>query len=115
MPKAGQKVARPVKKILMGSETKALVALGKVNDDLTVTPEGFCLASVADNEYAKEAKLLSSTQAIIDETKNNPNAIGYVGLVLLIAKMCAFNDLVGCSGNCNQGRTQCDCQEARDA
>ncbi|MDZ4170112.1 MAG: phosphate ABC transporter substrate-binding protein [Coriobacteriia bacterium] len=33
-----------------------------------------------DNEYAKEAKLLSSTQAIIDETKNNPNAIGYVGL-----------------------------------
>ena len=27
MPKAGQKVARPVKKILMGSETKALVAL----------------------------------------------------------------------------------------
>ncbi len=42
-------------------------------------------------------------------------AIGYVGLVLLIAKMCAFNDLVGCSGNCNQGRTQCDCQEARDA
>ncbi len=33
-----------------------------------------------DNEYAKEAKLLASTQAIIDETKNNPNAIGYVGL-----------------------------------
>lgn len=33
-----------------------------------------------DSEYAKEAKLLASTQAIIDETKNNPNAIGYVGL-----------------------------------
>jgi phosphate transport system substrate-binding protein len=31
-------------------------------------------------EYAKEAKLLASTQAIIDETRNNPNAIGYVGL-----------------------------------
>ncbi len=33
-----------------------------------------------EKEYAKEAKLLASTQAIIDETKNNPNAIGYVGL-----------------------------------
>jgi len=33
-----------------------------------------------DKEYAKTAKLLASTQAIIDETKNNPNAIGYVGL-----------------------------------
>ncbi len=33
-----------------------------------------------DKEYAKEAKLLPSTQAIVDETKANPNAIGYVGL-----------------------------------
>lgn len=33
-----------------------------------------------DKEYAKAAKLLASTQAIVDETKNNPNAIGYIGL-----------------------------------
>lgn len=33
-----------------------------------------------DAEYAKEAKLLASTQAIVDETRNNPNAIGYIGL-----------------------------------
>lgn len=33
-----------------------------------------------EKEYAKEAKLLPSTQAIIEETKSNPNAIGYVGL-----------------------------------
>lgn len=33
-----------------------------------------------DSEYAKEAKLLASTQAIIDETSKNSNAIGYVGL-----------------------------------
>jgi phosphate transport system substrate-binding protein len=31
-------------------------------------------------EYAKAAKLLPSTQAIVDETKANPNAIGYIGL-----------------------------------
>jgi len=33
-----------------------------------------------DLEYAKEAKLLASTQAIVQETKDNPNAIGYIGL-----------------------------------
>jgi len=36
-------------------------------------------------EFAKEAKLLPSTQAIVDETKANPNAIGYIGLGYLSA------------------------------
>jgi len=31
-------------------------------------------------EFAKEAKLLGSSQAIVDEVKANPNGIGYVGL-----------------------------------
>lgn len=31
-------------------------------------------------EFAKSAKLLASTQAIVDEAKANPNAIGYIGV-----------------------------------
>lgn len=33
-----------------------------------------------DAEFAKSAKLLPSTQAIVDEVKANPNAIGYIGV-----------------------------------
>jgi len=33
-----------------------------------------------DKEFAKSAKLLASTQAIVDEVKANPNAIGYIGV-----------------------------------
>lgn len=41
-------------------------------------------------------------------------ALVYVALLWIIAGISGFNNR-GCSGNCNQGRTQCDCQEARDA
>lgn len=41
-------------------------------------------------------------------------AMVYVALLWIIAGIAGFNDR-GCSGNCNQGRGQCDCQEARDA
>jgi len=33
-----------------------------------------------EKEFAKSAKLLPSTQAIVDEVKANPNAIGYIGV-----------------------------------
>lgn len=33
-----------------------------------------------DKEYAKSAKLLASTQAVVDEVKANPDAIGYIGV-----------------------------------
>jgi len=33
-----------------------------------------------EKNYAKSAKLLASTQAIVDEVKANPDAIGYIGV-----------------------------------
>ncbi len=66
----------------LGGADAAIVLLSR--DSASGTYEFFKEAVVAaedeNAEYAKEAKLLPSTQAIIDETKANPNAIGYVGL-----------------------------------
>lgn len=36
--------------------------------------------------------------------------IGYVALVLMIARLCAFSDSPHCTGNCEQGRKSCDCE-----
>lgn len=63
----------------VGGADAAIVLLSR--DSSSGTYEFFKEAVVGkEKEYAKEAKLLASTQAIVDETKNNPNAIGYVGL-----------------------------------
>lgn len=63
----------------VGGNDAAIVLLSR--DSSSGTYEYFKEAVVGeDAEYAKEAKLLASTQAIVDETKANPNAIGYVGL-----------------------------------
>jgi phosphate transport system substrate-binding protein len=66
----------------VGGPDKAIVLLSR--DSSSGTYEYFKEAVVAKDdenaEYAKEAKLLPSTQAIVDETKANPEAIGYIGL-----------------------------------
>ena len=41
-------------------------------------------------------------------------ALVYVALLWIIAGVAGFNNR-GCTGACNQGRAQCDCQETRDA
>jgi phosphate transport system substrate-binding protein len=35
---------------------------------------------LAGGKFAKSAKLLGSTQAVVDEVKADPNAIGYIGV-----------------------------------
>lgn len=63
----------------VGGEDAKIVLLSR--DSSSGTYEYFKEEVVGkDAEYAKEAKLLASTQAIIDETSKNSNAIGYVGL-----------------------------------
>jgi len=63
----------------VGGPDKAIVLLSR--DSSSGTYEYFKEEVVGkDMEYAKEAKLLPSTQAIVDETKANPDAIGYIGL-----------------------------------
>jgi len=66
----------------LGGPDKAIVLLSR--DSSSGTFEYFKEEVVAKDdenaEYAKEAKLLPSTQAIVDETKANPDAIGYIGL-----------------------------------
>jgi phosphate transport system substrate-binding protein len=63
----------------VGGPDKAIVLLSR--DSSSGTYEYFKEEVVGKElEYAKAAKLLPSTQAIIEETKANPDAIGYVGL-----------------------------------
>lgn len=66
----------------LGGSDKAIVLLSR--DSSSGTYEYFKEAVVAaedDNaEYAKEAQLLASTQAIVDEVSKNDAAIGYIGL-----------------------------------
>jgi len=66
----------------VGGPDKAIVLLSR--DSSSGTYEYFKEEVVAKDdenaEYAKAAKLLPSTQAIVDETKANPDAIGYIGL-----------------------------------
>lgn len=63
----------------VGGVDKKIVLLSR--DSSSGTYEYFKEAVVgADAEYAQTAKLLPSTQAIVDETKANDAAIGYVGL-----------------------------------
>lgn len=66
----------------VGGADKAIVLLSR--DSSSGTYEYFkeeVVAAEDENaEFAKEAKLLPSTQAIVDETKANADAIGYVGL-----------------------------------
>lgn len=63
----------------VGGPDKAIVLLSR--DSSSGTYEFFKEAVVGkDAEYAKEAKLLASNQAIVDEVKGNDAAIGYIGL-----------------------------------
>ena len=66
----------------VGGPDETIVLLSR--DSSSGTYEYFKEAVVAKDdenaEYAKEAKLLPTTQAIVDETKANPAAIGYIGL-----------------------------------
>lgn len=63
----------------VGGVDKRIVLLSR--DSSSGTYEYFKEAVVGkDAEYAQTAKLLPSTQAIVDETKANDAAIGYVGL-----------------------------------
>lgn len=63
----------------VGGPDKKIVLLSR--DSSSGTYEYFKEEVVGKElEYAKEAKLLPSTQAIVDETKSNPDAIGYIGL-----------------------------------
>lgn len=66
----------------LGGTDKAIVILSR--DSSSGTYEYFKEEVVAKDdenaEYAKEAKLLPSTQAIVEEVKGNPDAIGYIGL-----------------------------------
>lgn len=63
----------------VGGPDKGIVLLSR--DSSSGTYEFFKEAVVGkDAEYAKEAKLLSSNQAIVDEVAGNDAAIGYVGL-----------------------------------
>lgn len=63
----------------VGGPDKPIVLLSR--DSSSGTYEYFKEAVVGnDKEYAQAAKLLPSTQAIVDETVANDAAIGYVGL-----------------------------------
>ncbi|MDZ4064262.1 MAG: PstS family phosphate ABC transporter substrate-binding protein [Coriobacteriia bacterium] len=63
----------------LGGPDKSIVLLSR--DSSSGTYEFFKEAVVGkEAEYAKEAKLLASNQAIIDEVAGNDAAIGYVGL-----------------------------------
>lgn len=66
----------------VGGPDKAIVLLSR--DSSSGTYEYFKEAVVAaedeNAEYAKEAQLLASTQAIVDEVSKNDGAIGYIGL-----------------------------------
>ena len=63
----------------VGGADEEIVLLSR--DSSSGTYEYFKEAVVGkDKNYAKSAKLLASNQAIVDETKGNPAAIGYVGV-----------------------------------
>lgn len=63
----------------VGGDDQEIVLLSR--DSSSGTYEYFKEAIVgADKNYAKAAKLLASNQAIVDETKGNDAAIGYIGL-----------------------------------
>ena len=63
----------------VGGADKAIVLLSR--DSSSGTYEYFKEAVVGkDKNYAKSAKLLPSTQAIVDETAGNDAAIGYIGI-----------------------------------
>lgn len=63
----------------VGGADAAIVLVSR--DSSSGTYEYFKEAVVGkDLEFAKSAKLLASTQAIVDEVKANPNAIGYIGV-----------------------------------
>lgn len=63
----------------LGGADQPIVLLSR--DSSSGTYEYFKEAVVGkDKNYAKAAKLLPSTQAIVDETKGNEAAIGYIGV-----------------------------------
>ncbi len=63
----------------LGGADAEIVLLGRDSSSGTY---GFVQDEVVgkDNLYAKSMRNLQSSQAIVDETAKNPNAIGYVGL-----------------------------------
>lgn len=63
----------------VGGADAPIVLLGR--DTSSGTYEFFLEAVVGkENKYAKSMRNLQSSQAIVDELKKNPNAIGYVGM-----------------------------------
>lgn len=63
----------------VGGADAPIVLLGR--DTSSGTYEFFLDAVVGkENKYAKSMRNLQSSQAIVDELKKNPNAIGYVGM-----------------------------------
>lgn len=63
----------------VGGDAGKIVLLGR--DTSSGTYEFFLEAVVGkDNKYSKEMRNLQSSQAIVDEVKKNPAAIGYVGM-----------------------------------
>ncbi len=63
----------------VGGADEAIALISR--DPSSGTYEYFKEAVVGkDKNYAKSAKLLPSTQAIVDEVKANPAAIGYIGV-----------------------------------
>lgn len=63
----------------VGGDDAAIVLLGR--DTSSGTYEFFQENVVGkENEYSKEMRNLQSNQAIVEELKGNPNAIGYVGM-----------------------------------
>lgn len=70
----------------LGGDDAPIVLLSR--DSSSGTYEYFKEAVVGkESEYAKQAKLLPSTQAIIEETKGNRNAIGYVGIGYVVPEV----------------------------
>lgn len=63
----------------VGGKAGKIVLLGR--DTSSGTYEFFSEAVVGkDAKYAKTMRSMQSSQAIVDEVKNNPNAVGYVGM-----------------------------------
>ncbi|MCL2680175.1 MAG: phosphate ABC transporter substrate-binding protein [Coriobacteriia bacterium] len=67
----------------LGGTPGSIVLLGR--DTASGTYEFFLEAVVGkDNEYAQTMRNLQSNQAIVDEVRNNPAAIGYVGMGYIV-------------------------------
>jgi phosphate transport system substrate-binding protein len=62
----------------VGGPDKPITLLSR--DPSSGTYEFMTTKALKGGKFAKSAKLLGSTQAIVDEVKSDPNAIGYIGV-----------------------------------